>query len=145
MSPILSISTTATLLCCFMLLIGLTWCLRGFLSGFILAHQLTFSLQSCQRGTLFLTYFYCWHYCRCPCSPLLCPSPLLSVFMGYTYYVLWLTSLPSFIQCLPPSTLHYDICQFVPCIHASGSILILSLFWPLDSTCECDRTLAYFT
>ena len=86
------------------------------------------------------------------------PSPTLSSgqhhTVGCTYgsgiYVLWLIPSPSFIQS-PLSSLSSDSCQSAPCVHAYASILFISLFCSLDSTCKWDHMilvffwLAYFT
>ena len=60
-------------------------------------------------------------------------------------YVLWLFS-SSLLHPRPS-----EICQSVPCVHASGFILFISIFYSLDSTYKSDHTvffflwLAYFT
>lgn len=57
---------------------------------------------------------------------------------GLCISVLWLISSP-FIQFL--LSLPSDLCQFVPCIHASGSVLFMSL---LDSTYKLDHMVFVF-
>ena len=50
---------------------------------------------------------------------------------GLFIHVLPLVSSPSFHHYHPPTSGH---CQSVPCFHACGSILFLSLFFSLDSS-----------
>ena len=74
----------------------------------------------------FLLYIYCWHYYRCPHSPLLCPPPLAPSFLpsdhhhtvvsvcGLCIYDFWLILSPSFIQFSPPPQL--SACSMFPCV-----------------------------
>ena len=64
------------------------------------------------------------------------PSPafttLLPASMGYAY--MHICSSADLFQSISP--LPSEICQFVPCVHASGFILFFSLFCSLDLTYE---------
>ena len=92
---------------------------------------------------MFLLYFYSLHYYGYPhphhfahlSSALISPTrqlcsghhhPVVCVY-GLFIYVLWLITLPSFIQfhLFPP---HPNSCQSVLCIHAIGSILFIRFY-----------------
>ena len=68
-------------------------------------------------------------------SPRCYPCPWA---MCICIYILWL------ICSSPPVSLPSEICQSVPCVHASGFILFISIFYSLDSTYKSDHTVFFF-
>ena len=76
-------------------------------------------------------------------SPLPFPlaiTTLLSVSMSYAY-MFFGSSFHLLSHSMPfPS----DYCQSVLCVHASVSVLFISLFCLLDSTCKCDYVVFVF-
>nr|KAF6426404.1 hypothetical protein HJG59_009112 [Molossus molossus] len=69
--------------------------------------------------------FHFLHLFPPPPSPSPGPHHTVVCVHGVCIYVLWLISSPSFMQFPQTSILPCDICQSVPCIHASGSILFI--------------------
>ena len=87
----------------------------------------------------------------CPPPPTLPPpfplaiTTLLSVSTGYTYMSRMLFSQPLYLlSSSPPTLLHSDSYQFVLCIHASVSILFVSLCCSLDPTYKWDHMVFVF-
>ena len=116
--------------------------------------KLGFSLENKQlQVVLFLLFFLNYislvrllqlsqFFPLCP-SPPSTPSgnPHTAVHVhGSRVYAVWLLPSPSFIQCPLPS----NSCQYVPCFHSSLSILLVSLFCPLDSTYKWDLTVSEY-
>ena len=64
------------------------------------------------------------------------------VFIYLYRYIFCLIPSPSFIQL--PAPFPFDSCQSIPCIHASVSILFISLFCSLDSTYKWDHMVFVF-
>ena len=81
------------------------------------------------------------------CPPLPSPPPVPTVnphtvvcVHESLIYVLWLVPSPFFHHISLPS----GHCQSVPCFHVSGSILLVSLFCPLDSSYKWDHMVFVF-
>ena len=99
---------------------------------------------------LFLLFIQLQFLLSLPCPLSLSPShPHIVVHgLGLCINVLWLIPSPSFIQSLHPLSGHCR--SSVLCIHASGSILFISLLCSLDSTSKWHHVvfvshgLAYF-
>ena len=78
-----------------------------------------------------------------PTQPSLWPSPHCCLFCGFCIYVLWLIPSPSPAQS-PTAPVPSDNCQSVPCVYDPLSILFVSLFCSLDSTCKWDQMVFVF-
>ena len=121
------LSTISSLLSTFLL----WWCFFWFLSTFLLLTLLQM---------LPFTPFALLH--SVPSPPSLWPSP-------HCCLCLWLMHLCSLAKPFAffhsvPTTLPSNGCQSVPCIHSSASILFVSLFCSLDSTCTRDYMVFIF-
>ena len=98
--------------------------------------------------------FYCFCYYSCPNFPPLTPStqpaPHSHSQSPHCCPCPWvihrcsLTCPSTFFQLVPTSSLSSYSCQSVPWFHASGSILLISLFCSLDSTCKWDHMVFVF-
>ena len=114
--------------------------LTGNRTGDLLVCRLALNPLSEPHQLVLKIIFYCYSITNVPIfPPLLSPAPpscppllpqsiptLLSMSMGHSYMVF--VQALSLLSTIIPSTVPSGHCQSVPCFHACGSILFVSLF-----------------